>query len=68
MQSEMDLLLGQQSRIGIAKSEMELLSLDFRRKSSFIVDSSRSRIDNGTICESELSQLGMPHCRFRSEF
>ena len=69
LQSEMDLLLGQQSRIGIAQSEMEALSskcLEESRRLSFIRQEAATKM--AALVESELSQLGMPHCRFRVNF
>jgi len=69
LQSEMDLLLGQQSRIGEAQSEMESLSvvcLEEARRLSKLRQAAASTM--ATLVESELSQLGMPHCRFKVNF
>ncbi len=69
LQGEMDHLLGQQSRIGVAQSELESLSLvcmeESRRLSEIRQQSATTMAD---LVESELSQLGMPHCRFRVNF
>ena len=64
MQSEMDHCWDNNHGL-IAKSEMELLSLDCLEESRRLSLIRQKRIDNGTLVESELSQLGMPHCRFR---
>ena len=69
LQSEMDLLLEQQSRIEIAQSEMENLSLDcLERSCRLSLIRQKSSIKMTKLVESELSQLGMPHCRFRVNF
>ena len=69
LQGEMDLLMGQQSRIGIAQSEIDDLSLQCLDEScrlSMIRQKAATKM--GQLVESELSQLGMPHCRFRVNF
>ena len=69
LQGEMDHLLGQQTRIAAAQSEIEELSLvcmEESRRLSHIRQQSATTM--AELVESELSQLGMPHCRFRVNF
>lgn len=69
LQIEMDTLVGQQSRIGEATIEMEAVSVECLNDSirlSKIRQEAAQRMSG--LVESELSQLGMPHCRFRVNF
>ncbi len=69
LQVEMDTLLGQQSRIGQAQAEMDALVEECLADSvslSHIRQEASKRM--AILVESELSQLGMPHCRFRVNF
>ena len=69
LQIEMDTLVGQQSRIGEATIEMEAVSVECLNDSirlSKIRQEAAQRMSG--LVESELSQLGMPHCCFRVNF
>jgi len=69
LQIEMDTLVGQQSRIGQATKEMEVLAEECMlqsRRLSLVRQEAANRM--ASLVESELSQLGMPHCRFRVNF
>lgn len=69
LQLEMEQLLGQQSRIGQARTEMvevqEQCMVESRRLSAI---RQVSAAEMAQLVEVELAQLGMPHCRFNVDF
>ena len=69
LQIEMDTLVGQQSRIGAATEEMQVLSDECIHDSVHLSEIRQEAAQTmAVLVESELSQLGMPHCRFRVDF